>query len=139
MSRVLVLVLIAVGAVACGGGGDHPAAAPDTASASAPARQSAESSSGSKIDAAADLSEFVCEPDGDGEWDASGVITNSSDQTADYRVTVVVSDGSGASLTGKRRTLPELTPEAPEPFDIKRLPSVDDTDATCQVEVIRFR
>jgi hypothetical protein len=140
MSRVLVLVLIAVGAVACGGGGDDPAAAPDTSSPSAAASTpDAESAAGSKVDAAADLSEFVCEPDDDGEWNASGVITNSSGEAADYRVTVVVSDGPGASLAGKRRTLPQLSPEAPEPFDIKRLPSVDDTDATCQVEVLRFR
>ncbi len=137
---MLVLVLIAVGAVACGGGGDDPAATPDTASpsASTPAPD-AESAVGSKVDAAADLSEFVCEPDDDGEWNASGEITNSSGEAADFRVTVVVSDGPGASLAGKRRTLPQLAPEASEPFDIERLPSVDDTDATCQVQVLRFR
>jgi hypothetical protein len=162
MSRVVVLVMIAVGAVACGGGGDDSTAASDPPSQSASPSEdassdaSAESESGSesgsesssasddsasssRTDAAADLSEFVCEPDADGEWSASGVITNSGGQEADYRVTVVVTDGPGASVPGKRRTLTELDPESPEPFDIKRLPADGATDATCQVEVLRLR
>jgi hypothetical protein len=159
MSRVVVLVMIALGAVACGGGGDDPTAASDPVSASpseeALADGSAEAESGSEADsgepdsaesgsstrtnAAADLSEFVCEPDADGEWSASGVVTNSSGKEADYRITVVVVDGPGASVPGKRRTLTELDPESPEPFDIKRLPSEGATDATCQVEVLRLR
>lgn len=157
--------MIALGAVACGGGGDDPTAASDPPSQSAsPSEEasadasadasteaetgseadsgesdSAESGSSTRTDAAADLSEFVCEPDADGEWSASGVVTNSSGQQADYRVTVVVADGPGASVPGKRRTLTELDPESPEPFDIKRLPADGSTDATCQVEVLRLR
>jgi hypothetical protein len=152
MSRVVVLVMIAVGAVACGGAGDDSTSASDPPSQSAsPSEEAsadvsaesgsdpAESGSSTRTDAAADLSEFVCEPDADGEWSASGVITNSGGEAADYRVTVVVTDGPGASVPGKRRTLTELDPESPEPFDIERLPAAGETDATCQVEVLRLR
>ena len=150
MARVLIVLLIAVGAVACGGGGGSgdssgatgasdsasqsasPSAGPGSASGSEPA-------SGGRSDAASDLSEFVCEPDADGQWNASGVITNSSGQAADYRVTVVVSEGPGASLEGKRRTMTELAPDTPESFDIKRLPGASGSDTACQVQVLRLR
>ena len=154
MSRVVLLVMIALGAVACGGADDGSTAASDppsqSATPSAEAESSAaesgseaesesESASGSRADAAADLSEFSCEADADGEWGASGVITNSTGEEADYRVTVVVADGPGDSVPGKRRTLTDLDPGTPEPFDIKRLPADGTSDATCQVEVLRFR
>jgi hypothetical protein len=149
MARVLVVLLIAVGAVACGGGGGGGSAdssgGSDGPSQSASASDSAEAGSGSEAgaesgreDAASDLSEFVCQPDADGRWNASGVITNSSGQAADYRVTVVVADGLGASLEGKRRTLTGLDPDTPEQFDIKRLPADGTSDSACQVQVLRL-
>jgi hypothetical protein len=143
MSRVWVLVMLAVGAVACGGSEDDSTAASDppsqSATPSAEASAEAESASRSRADAAADLSEFSCEADADGEWSASGVVTNSTGEAADYRVTVVVADGPGDSVPGKRRTLTDLEPGTPEPFDIKRLPTAGESDATCQVEVLRLR
>jgi len=149
MARVLIVLLIAVGAVACGGGGGDSSGssgASDSASQSASPSAGARSASGSesasassgRSDAASDLSEFVCEPDADGQWNASGVITNSSSQAADYRVTVVVSEGPGASLEAKRRTMTELAPDTPESFDIKRLPGASGSDTACQVQVLRL-
>ena len=149
MARVLIVLLIAVGAVACGGGGGSGASsgsngASDSASQSASPSAGAgsasgsESASGGRSDAASDLSEFVCEPGAGGQWNASGVITNSSGQAADYRVTVVVSEGPGASLEGKRRTMTQLAPDTPESFDIKRLPGASGSDTACQVQVLRL-
>ena len=153
MARVLIVLLIAVGAVACGGGGGSGASsgsngASDSASQSASPSAGAGSASGSesesasassgRSDAVSDLSEFVCEPDAAGQWNASGVITNSSGQAADYRITVVVSEGPGASLEGKRRTMTELAPDTPESFDIKRLPGASGSDTACQVQVLRL-
>jgi len=151
MARVLIVLLIAVGAVACGGGGGSGAssgssgtsdsssqsASPSAGAGSASGSESASASSG-RSDAVSDLSEFVCEPDADGQWNASGVITNSSGQAADYRVTVVVSEGPGASLEGKRRAMTELAPDTPESFDIKRLPGASGSDTACQVQVLRL-
>jgi len=147
MARVLIVLLIAVGAVACGGGGGGGSAdssgGSDGPSQSASAGAGSDSGSGSgaasaREDAASDLSEFVCQPDADGRWNASGVITNSSGQAADYRVTVVVADGPGDSLEGKRRTLTALAPDTPEQFDIKRLPSDGASDSACQIQVLRL-
>lgn len=149
MARVLIVLLIAVGAVACGGGGgsgessgsngtSDSASQSASPSAGAGTGSGSESASGGRSDAASDLSEFVCEPDADGQWNASGVITNSSGQAADYRVTVVVSEGPGASLEGKRRTMTELAPDTPESFDIKRLPGATGSETACQVQVLRL-
>jgi hypothetical protein len=137
MSRVLGLVVVALAIGACGGGGSGDAEDPPaTPSQSAPTSERTPASS--TVDAAADLSDFVCGPDEDGEWSASGVITNSTGRSADYRVTVVVTDGSGGSLPGKRRVLTALAPGAPEPFEVKNLPASGATDSTCQVEVLRM-
>lgn len=150
MARVLIVLLIAVGAVACGGGGGSTDSS-DGSGASDSASQSlspsagtgsgsgSESASSGRVDAVSDLSEFVCEPDADGQWNASGVITNSTGQAADYRVTIVVSEGPSASLEGKRRTMTELAPDTPESFDIKRLPPAAGSDSACQVQVLRLR
>jgi hypothetical protein len=136
MSRVLGLVVVALAIGACGGGGSEGTEDPSATPQSAPTSE--RTSTDSTVDAAADLSDFVCGPDKDGEWSASGVITNSTGRSADYRVTVVVADGSGASLPGKRRVLTALAPGAPEPFEVMNLPTSGATDSTCQVEVLRM-
>jgi hypothetical protein len=139
MSRVLGLVVVAMAVAACGGGTDEPSASPTSDSptvSESPA--SLDRSDDQIVDAASDLSDFVCAADDDGDWNASGVITNSSEQPADYRVTVVVADGPGASLPGKSRTLTDLDPGFEEPFDVKRLAPTGDTDPTCSVEVLRL-
>lgn len=135
MSRVLGLVVVALAMGACGGGGsaEDPSATPSQS-----ASTSERTTTNSTVDAASDLSDFVCGPDEDGEWSASGVITNSTGRSADYRVTVVVADGGGVSQPGKRRVLTALAPGAPEPFEVKDLPASGATDSTCQVEVLRM-
>jgi hypothetical protein len=137
MSRVLGLVVAATALAACGGGGSGDAADPPT-TPSQSASPSSRTPPSSTVDASADLSDFVCEPDEDGEWSASGVITNPSARSADYRVTVVVAEGPGVSIPGKRRVLTDVAPGAPEPFDIKALPAAGATDSTCQVEVLQL-
>jgi hypothetical protein len=139
MSRVLGLIVAAMALAACGGGSEEPAASPtsDSPPVSEPSA-SPDRSDDQVVDAGSDLSDFVCAADGDGDWNASGVITNSTEQPADYRVTVVVADGPGASLPGKTRTLTDLDPGVEEPFDVKRLAPTGDTDPTCNVEVLRL-
>jgi hypothetical protein len=139
MSRVLGLIVAAMALAACGGGSEEPAASPtsDPPPVSEPSA-SPDRSDDQVVDAGSDLSDFVCAADDDGDWNASGVITNSTEQPADYRVTVVVADGPGASLPGKTRTLTDLDPGVEEPFDVKRLAPTGDTDPTCNVEVLRL-
>jgi hypothetical protein len=139
MSRVLGLVVATIALAACGGGSDDPSASQtsDSPTVSEPPA-SLDRSDEQVVDAGIDLSDFVCAADDDGDWNASGVITNSSEQPADYRVTVVVADGPGASLPGKSRTLTELDPGVEEPFDVKRVAPTGDTDPTCSVEVLRL-
>jgi hypothetical protein len=142
MSRVLWLVVVATAVAACGGGAEEPSASRTSASPSASQSPAASSPDRSErvVDAGDDLSDFVCaaDDDGDGDWNASGVITNSTGQPADYRITVVVAGGPGVSLPGKSRTLIDLAPGVEEPFDVKRLAPTGDTDPTCNVEVLRL-
>jgi hypothetical protein len=140
MSRVLGLVVVAMAVAACGGGSDEPSASPtsDSPAASHPSNASSDRSEEHVVDAGSDLSDFVCAADDDGDWNASGVVTNSTGQPADYRVTVVVADGPGVALPGKSRTLTDLDPGGSEPFDVKRLAPSGDADPTCHVEVLRL-
>jgi hypothetical protein len=140
MSRVLALVVVAMAVAACGGGSDEPSASPtsDSPAVSESPSVSTDRSADRVVDAGSDLSDFVCAADDEGDWNASGVITNSTEQPADYRVTVVVADGPGASLPGKSRTLTDLDPGVEEAFDVKRLAPTGDTDPTCNVEVLRL-
>jgi hypothetical protein len=139
MSRVLGLVVVAMAVAACGGGSDDPSASPtsDSTAVSQPPA-SPERPDKRVVDAGSDLTDFACAADDDGGWNASGVITNSTGQPADYRVTVVVADGAGASLPGKSRTLTDLAPGVAEPFDVNRLAASGDTDPACNVEVLRL-
>ncbi|HYJ66992.1 MAG TPA: hypothetical protein VEX15_04955 [Nocardioidaceae bacterium] len=139
MSRVLGLIAVAMALVACGGGSDDPSASPtsDSPTASQPVT-SPDVADEQVVNAGSDLSDFVCEADDDGDWNASGVITNSTGQLADYRVTVVVADGPGVALPGKSRTLTDLAPGIDEPFDVKRLAPSGEADPTCHVELLRL-
>jgi hypothetical protein len=140
MSRVLGLVAaLTLGVAACGGGsGDDVGATDPPTSAPSSAASTPPTASDTAMEAASDLSDFGCAAGKDGAWDASGVITNSTGKPADYRVTVVVAEGPGVSVPGMRRTLTDLTPGRPEPFEIEGLPASGAADATCQVEVLRL-
>ena len=90
------------------------------------------------VEAASDLTDFACAPGADGQWDASGVVTNSGSKPADYRVTVVVAEGPGESVPGRRRTLTRLAPGVSKPFKLEGLPASGGSDPLCQVEVLRL-
>jgi hypothetical protein len=137
MSRVLGLTVVALAVVGCGGGDTDDVADPPTQPTQS-ASSSPRTPSDSTVDAAADLSDFVCEAGKDGAWDASGVVTNSSGRAADYRVTVVVAEGPGVSIPGKQRVLTQLAPGASEPFEVENLPAAGTSDSACQVEVLRL-
>jgi hypothetical protein len=145
MSRVLGLlaVALAISLIGCGGGGtsdgggDDTAASPSASTPTSPVASSPDSVP-TAVDAAGDLSEFVCAPGRNGVWNASGVLTNSTRRAADYRVTVVVAEGPGVSAPGKQRTLTALAPAKPAPFAMRRVFAGGAADATCQVEVLRL-
>jgi hypothetical protein len=139
MSRVLGLVVVALVLAACGGGSDDPSASPtsDSPMVTQPPA-SGDRADDQVVDAAGDLSDFVCAADEEGDWDASGVVTNSTGERADYRVTVVVADGPGTALPGKSRTLTALDPGVAEPFKVKRLAPSGEADPSCNVEVLRL-
>nr|CAA9360088.1 MAG: hypothetical protein AVDCRST_MAG46-3219 [uncultured Nocardioidaceae bacterium] len=126
-------------AAGCGGGDDAepptpadpttPATATDTASPPPPA---------GGVDAAADLSEFVCAPDETGAWNASGVLTPSSPGTGDYSITVVVATAEESTVQGRERVLTGLDNGVAVPFEIRDIPPEGTGDLTCQVKVVRL-
>lgn len=122
---------------ACGSGSGEPSASPTTPSeTAAPGGAGRDGLRGA--DAVGDLSSFRCEPDDDGRWEASGFITNPTDRTASYAVTVVVSGADIRDAQGRQRILPAL-PGAQTPFAIANVPMGDGVDPTCSVRVVRLR
>ena len=134
LTAALLAVLCVVSG--CGIGSDEPSGGPtpSTADTPHPARQAALG----VADAVTDLTEFRCAPGEGGRWEASGVITNPTQRTASYAVTVVVSGPEVRDPQGKRRTLPAL-PGEPTPFAIGNVPTSAAVDPTCSVRVVRLR
>lgn len=136
MGRLTAGLLIALWAVSACGGSGEPSASPTTGSAAGPDGNRRSGLGGA--DAVDDLSDFRCAPDDAGRWRAAGVITNPTERTASYAVTVVVAGADAGDAQGKRRTLPAL-PREPTPFAIGNVPVGAGVDATCSVRVVRLR
>lgn len=105
-------VVCAVVLSACGGGGNDEAAAP-----SSPSPAKSADASGSPSPAAeqpevapTDLANFSCDRQDNGQWKATGDITNSADKAMVYTVTVVTTD-AGDKVLGERAKSFKLAPE----------------------------
>src|SRR5690625_4608907 len=85
------------------------------------------------------LSDFRCEPNGDGRWVASGTLTNNERNDADFRVTVVVAPPGTPSATARQITVPDVPDGKSKTFSSKRLPVTDGDGPVCSVQVARLR
>ncbi len=124
----------------CSGDRDPAVAEPSSPSAGAsPATPTGPPATlpGGGYDAASDLSSFECEPDVGGDWTATGVITNSAASVASFEVTVVLAGVDAVNPVGRRRLLADLEPGVPTEFEIPGIPASVESDATCQVQVLR--
>jgi hypothetical protein len=122
----------------CGGGGDDAETGPTDATTTATTATTATPPPLDGEDASGDLSDFVCEPDDDGTWDASGVLTPSAARPGDYSVTVVVTGPDEGSAPGRRRVLVGLEPGVAAEFEVPDVPASGAGDLTCQVQVVRL-
>ena len=83
------------------------------------------------------LSNFQCDVDADGQWGAQGRLTNSSDKSASYVVTVVVAGSDSARAAGLQQRVPDLPAGDSVKLDLQQLPAGSGDDLTCQVQVVR--
>jgi hypothetical protein len=82
------------------------------------------------------LSGFACGPDGSGVWTATGTLTNTGSDPADYVVTVVVAGPDSTAVRAKRQVV-GLRSGASEPLAIDTLPLPAEGELSCQAQVLR--
>jgi hypothetical protein len=82
------------------------------------------------------LSGFACGPDDAGVWTATGTLTNTGTDDADYVVTVVVAGPDSLTVKAKRQVV-GLRSGGSEPLEIDTLPLPSDGELSCQAEVVR--
>jgi len=132
---IAVAVWLAAG---CAGGSDSASKPDPSASTSSPSETVSPAPTPDGVDASGDLSEFACEVDDTGRWDASGVLVSSARTVGDYEVTVVVTGPGESSASGRQRVLLGVAPGEPTAFEIPDVPAVGSGDLTCQVQVVRL-
>ena len=88
-----------------------------------------------RLDPAA-LSGFACGPDESGVWTATGTLTNTGADPADYVVTVVVAGPDSTAGRAKRQVV-GLRSGASEPLAIDTLPLPTEGELSCQAQVLR--
>lgn len=86
-----------------------------------------------------DLSGFACVAAGGGRWKASGVITNPSSRTSDYRITVIVGPADAGRKNARRRILPRVSPDKAITFSLDQIPVASGGTPVCRVQVVRYR
>lgn len=147
MRIALCLVAAAMLLAGCGGGGDSTDKVPadERSSTPVPAEKTTDGANESKAPALpgaaanADLSGFACIAAGGGRWKASGVITNPSSKTSDYRITVIVGPADAGRKNARRRVLPRVRPDNPVPFVLDKIPAAAGNTPVCRVQVVRYR
>lgn len=145
------LIATAMLLAACGGGDDSDKLPADERSSTpVPAEKTTgagndgatSGSPGTTVPGAAaneDLSGFVCVAADGGRWKASGVITNPSSKTSDYRVTVIVGPADAGRKKARRQILPRVSPDKPVPFALDKIPAAAGGTPVCRVQVVRYR
>ncbi len=82
------------------------------------------------------LSGFVCAPDDDGTWAASGTLTNSGADDADYVLTVLVAGPTSTTAQAKRQRVTLAGGES-LPVELTSLPAPAEGELSCQAQVVR--
>lgn len=124
-------VLLALGACS---GSDEPAASATTTPAAQPAASpTIAPPTGDPVPEA--LSQFRCDPDGAGTYQASGVLANSTKGTVTFQVTVYVGEAAGAPASAKTKEVPKVAGGGSIEFTIDTIPAPAD-GGTCHVQVL---
>lgn len=113
-----VVCLLAVGLTACSSVTDGEAGDPASTSAASHPTSSADVVSGNTGDlkdpqgAIAALSDFTCEPDGQGVWSARGRLTNTTKTKTRFLVTVSIIKPKTSEVLGSTEKMYSLQPKA---------------------------
>jgi hypothetical protein len=81
------------------------------------------------------LSQFRCDPDGAGTYQATGVVKNSSKQKVDFQVTVHVGEPSATPQSAMTQRVPNVAARASAEFSIATIPAPAE-GGTCHVQVL---
>ena len=82
------------------------------------------------------LAGFSCAPDATGTWVATGTLTNSGADRADFVVTVLVAGPTSTSAQAERQVL-SLGPGESTPLELSSLPVPVGGELSCQAQVVR--
>lgn len=140
LMRVVAVALLLVLA-ACGGGGSDPAPQQSsTASASeAPTTAvptiAAPTTSPTGKAAPEVLSDFRCEQDAAGVWNASGVLSNGTKSKATYQVTIYIGQATGGDERAKTKQVPSVAAGGSVEFTMSKIPAPKE-GGPCHVQVL---
>jgi hypothetical protein len=81
------------------------------------------------------LSDFRCEPDDQGQWSASGVVGNGTDQPLTFQVTVHVGPVDGQTAQAQTRRVSSVQPNGSVGFEFDEL-DARSADGPCHVQVL---
>ena len=140
LMRVLAVALLFVLA-ACGGGGSEPApqetttastseAPAGTVPTTAPPTTSPKGKAVPEV-----LSDFRCEQDAAGVWNASGVLSNGTKSKATYQVTVYIGQATGGDERAKTKQVPSVAAGGSVEFTMSKIPAPKE-GGPCHVQVL---
>lgn len=139
--RVVAVVLLLVLA-GCGGGGSEPDATPKTAvktsskaSTSPPPAVEPTTAIPKGTPTPEALSDFRCEQDAEGDWNSTGVLSNSKKNPVTYQVTVFIGQATGGEERAKTKQIPNVTAGGSVTFGIGKIPAPQD-GGPCHVQVL---
>jgi hypothetical protein len=124
-------LLLALGA--CSGSEEPAASSTTTPAAQAAGAPTIAPPTGDPVPEA--LSQFRCDPDGAGTYQASGVLANSTKAKVTFQVTVYVGEATGAPASAKTEEVPKVAGGGSIKFVIDKIPAPAD-GGTCHVQVL---
>lgn len=83
-----------------------------------------------------DLSNFLCAPDAEGVWSASGILKNESPKAATYQVTVFVGVANAKDSLARTKEFPSVGPGGSIRVQLTKIPAAK-AAAQCYVQVLR--
>lgn len=117
------------------GGSDGPATRPTTSATAArePAQSTIAPPTGTPVPEA--LSQFRCDPDGAGTFQASGTVENATKAKVTFQVTVYVGDPQDVPSSAKTKQLAGVAGGGSVEFQIDKIPAPAE-GGTCHVQVL---